>query len=162
MIGNEPVHSVEGPAAFFVSGEGDDDVAVGLERFLLVLNQVGDPDGGLGLVVAGAAAVEIAVAFIELKGIHAPVFVLGFDDVGMGEQKDGLELAGSAITDNEIGFARICAAEKDVGFGESSGFEARGGGFRYGSRGTGGESGLDFDEFFVDVVSKFFLSVGPG
>src|SRR5437763_14354607 len=162
MIGNEPVLSVEGPAAFFVSGEGDDDVAVGLEPFLLVLNQVGDPDGGLGFVVAGAAAVEIAVAFVELEGIHAPVFALGFDDVDMGEQKDGLELGGSALRDKEVGFARICAAEKEVGFGESSGFEAGGGGFRYGSRGSGGERGLDFDEFLVDIVSKLFLGVGPG
>src|SRR5215467_14522258 len=139
MIGNEPIHAVEGAAAFFIGGERDDNVAVGLEAFFFVLNQVGKPDGGLGFIVAGAAAVEVAVALVELEGIHAPVFALGFDDVGVSEQEDGLQLAGSAITHDEIGFARIRAAEKNVGIGESRGFEARSGGFGHGSGRASGE-----------------------
>src|SRR5215472_17315048 len=161
MIGEEPVHTIEGPAALFIGGERDDDVAIGREPFFFVLNQVGEPDGGLGFVVAGATAVEIAVTLDELEWIHAPVFALGFYDVGMGEQEDGLQLAGSAITDDEIGFARNRTAEKDVGVGESGGFEARGSGFGDGSRGAGGEAGLDFDESLVDVMSELFLGVGP-
>src|SRR5215472_19020343 len=102
MIDKEPVHTVEGAAAFFVCRERNDDVAVGLEPFFFVLNQVGEPDGGLGFVVAGAAAVEIAVALVELERVHAPVFALGFYHVGMGEQENALQLAGSAITNDKI------------------------------------------------------------
>src|SRR5215472_3936586 len=102
MIGEEPVHTIEGPAALFIGGERDDDVAIGLEPLFFILNQVGEPDGGLGFVVAGAAAVEIAVALVELKRVHAPVFALGFYHVGMGEQENGLQLAGSAITNDKI------------------------------------------------------------
>src|SRR5690349_14134475 len=128
-IGEEPVDAVEGPAPLFISGKRNDDVAVRLESFLFVLNQVGDPDGGLGFVVAGAATVKIAVAFDELKRIHAPIFALGFHDVAVGEQKNGFQLAGAAVTDDEVGFAGIRAAEKDVGIGKSGGFEAGSGSF---------------------------------
>ncbi len=38
MIFDEPVDTVERAAAFFVSGERDDEVAVGDEAFLFVLN----------------------------------------------------------------------------------------------------------------------------
>ena len=58
VIFDQPVDAVVRAAAFFVGGERDDDVAVRLEAFAFVSDQIGDPDGGLRFVVAGAAAVE--------------------------------------------------------------------------------------------------------
>ena len=65
LVLQQPDDAVVGAAALFVGGERDDDVAVRLEAFTLVANQVGDPDRRLRLVVAGAAAVEVAVALGE-------------------------------------------------------------------------------------------------
>jgi hypothetical protein len=130
------------------------------------LNEIGDPDGGLGFVVAGAAAVEEAVFFVELEGIHGPVFALGFDDVGVGEEEEWflfLVLRGGAVVaDDEICFFVDGAADVDVGFGEACGFEASDGGFDDGSCGTGGVAGLDFDELFVDVVGELLFGGGAG
>src|SRR5260370_7152023 len=80
VILQEPVHAVVRSAALFIRGESYDDVAVGLEALILVLDQVGDPDGRLSLVVARAAAVKKAIALNELKGFHVPVLPLAFDD----------------------------------------------------------------------------------
>ena len=52
------------------------------------------------------------------------------------------------------------AAERDVGVGEASGFEASGGGFGDWGGGAGGVAGTDFDEFFVDVVGELLFGGG--
>ena len=49
MVLEQPVDSVVRSAAFFIGGEGDDDVAVRLKAFALVADQVGDPDGACAL-----------------------------------------------------------------------------------------------------------------
>src|SRR6185436_4460329 len=59
VLGQKPRHAIV-RAGLLVRGEGDDDVAARNPSFLLVADQVGDPDGGHGLVVAGAAAVKVA------------------------------------------------------------------------------------------------------
>src|SRR5260370_36235863 len=66
VILQEPVHAVVRPAALFIRGESHDDVAVGLEALILVLDQGGDPDGRLSLVVASAAAGRTAIELHEL------------------------------------------------------------------------------------------------
>ncbi len=126
------------------------------------MNEIGDPDGGLGFVVAGAAAVEVAVLFGEDEGIERPVFALGFDDVGVGEEEERLLLAGAVVADDEVELFVDGAAEGDVGIGEAGGFEASGGGFGDRSGGAGGVAGADFDEFLVDVVGELFFGVGAG
>ena len=88
LVLQQPLDAVVRPAAFLVRRERDDDVAIGLEAFALVANQVRDPDRRLRLVVAGAAAVEVAVLLGERERIHAPVFALRFHDVGVREQQD--------------------------------------------------------------------------
>ena len=162
MILDEPVDAVERTAAFFIGGEGDDEVAVGNESFLFVLNQIGDPDGGLGFVVAGAAAIEVTVLFEELKGIDGPVFALGFNDVNMGKQEERLALAGAVIAHNEIELFGAGAIEEDVFVGKARGFEAGGGGFRDGRGGACREAGGNFDELFVDVAGELLFGVGAG
>src|SRR5437870_6857815 len=78
MILQQPFHPIVGAAPFLISRESHDDVSIRLESLLLILNEIGDPNGGLRLIVTGAAAVVEAVLFDELKRIHAPVFALGF------------------------------------------------------------------------------------
>src|SRR5271157_240699 len=85
MVFQKPIDSVVRAASFFVGGESDNDVAVGLESFFFVLDEVGDPDSSLRLVVTGAAPVKEAVLLDELKRVSAPVFALGFNDIDVGE-----------------------------------------------------------------------------
>ena len=65
---DQPVDTVIGPAAFFIGGERHDQVAVRFEAFLLIADQIGDPDGGLGLVVTGAPAIEKPSFSMNWKG----------------------------------------------------------------------------------------------
>src|SRR4029077_14253839 len=122
MILEEPIHTVIRAPAFFVGGEGDDDVAVGLEAFALVLDEIGDPSSGLCFVVPGAAAIKEAIALAQLERVHTPVFAFGFDDIGVGKEEDGFAGAGAAITNDEIRLLGNCAADEDVGVWEARGF----------------------------------------
>jgi hypothetical protein len=88
LVLEEPLDAVERTAAFLVGGERNDEVAVRLEPFALEANEIGDPDRGLGLIVACAAAVEVAVLLDEGERVHAPVFALRLDDVRVGEQQE--------------------------------------------------------------------------
>src|SRR5882724_9625180 len=162
VILEQPVDSAVGAAALFVGGEGHDDVAIGFKTFLFVADQVGDPDGGLGFVVAGAAAVEVAVFLDELERVHIPVFALGLDDVGVGEEQDGFVGAGAVIADDQVALLGNCAAYENVGVGETCGFESCGGGFGYRRGCAGGVPRLDLDELFVDVAGQLFFGFGPG
>src|SRR5450631_306540 len=143
MVFQQPVDPAVGAAAFFVGGEGYDDVAIGFEAFLFVADHVGDPDGGLGLVVAGATAVEVAVLLDELERVHVPVFAFGFDDVGVGQEQDGLAGASAVVANDQIALLGNGAAYEDVGVGEACGFEASSGGIGYRRGRTGGVTGLD-------------------
>ena len=78
----------------------------GLNPSRFVPDQVGDPDRGLRLVVAGSAAVEVAVLLDEQERVHAPVLALGLDDVRVGEQQDRLARAGAVIAHDEIELLR--------------------------------------------------------
>ena len=122
VVFEQPVDAVVRAAAFFISSERDDDVAVGLESFLLILDKVGDPHRGLGFIVAGAAPVKKAILLDELKWIRAPVFALGFDNVDMCEEKNRLARAGAMITNDKVALFRNGAAGENVGVGKSCGF----------------------------------------
>src|SRR6266403_3264971 len=134
MILEQPFDAAVRAAALFVGGEGDDDVAVGLESFLLVANQIGNPQGGLRLVVTRTASVKKTVLLYQLKRLHGPVFAFGFDDIGMGEKQDGFAVAGAVIANNDIALLRDGAAEKDIGIRKAGGFQASGGGLGHRSR----------------------------
>src|ERR1043166_769700 len=134
MILDEPVNAVEGAAAFFIGSKSDDDVAVRNEIFFFVLNKIGNPDGGLGFVVAGTAAVEVAVLLGQLKWINGPIFALRFDDIDVGEKEDGFVFTGTVVTNDEILFFGIGTAEKNIGIRKAGRFQASSGGFRYFSR----------------------------
>ena len=70
-----------------------------------------------------AAAVEVAVLLGERERIHAPVFALRFDDVGVREQQNGTTASGAAIPHDEIRLRRTRAADEDVGGGEAGRLE---------------------------------------
>jgi hypothetical protein len=77
------------------------------------------------------------------------------------EEENGLEGAGAVIANDEIAFFGIGAAEEDIGFGKAGSAQADGGGFGNGSCGASGKAGLDFDEFFIDIVGKLLFGFGP-
>src|SRR5205814_1605879 len=65
-----------GVADLLVRLEDEDDVARRAEAFLLVADEIRDEGGRHELVVAGAAAVEVAILLLELERLHRPVFAL--------------------------------------------------------------------------------------
>lgn len=68
-MAQQPLNPAIGTATFFICGERNDDVAIRLECLLLILNEIGDPDGGLGFIVCSAATAIKAVLFDKLKRI---------------------------------------------------------------------------------------------
>src|SRR6267154_2923509 len=65
------------------------------------------------------------------------------------------------ITNDEIRLLWIRAPNEDVGFGESRGPQANRSSLGNRSGSARGETGLDFDKFFVDVVCELSLYFGP-
>src|SRR5882724_1375202 len=161
VILEEPAHAIVWSATLFVRGESHNDVAVGRKALLLVLNQVGDPDRGLSFIVAGAAAIKETIPLEELKGVHAPVLAFGFDDINVREKENRFEGSRPVIANDEIGFLWTRAAHEDIKFRKASCTQANCGSLGNGSSGARGETGLDFDKFFVDVVRQLSLRLRP-
>ena len=158
LIFDQPLDAIEGPAAFFVGGKGDDDVAVGLKAFALVADQVGDPDRGLRFVVQSAAAVEVTIALDELKRIHAPVFALGFDDISVGEQQDAVccaPLRDSARQGSTFsGWRRPGKISES---GKPAAFKTRGHSLGCGRCRAGRVARLDLDQLLEDRASELLI-----
>src|SRR5438445_12277670 len=134
MILQQPFHPIVGAAPFLISRESHDDVSIRLESLLLILNEIGDPNGGLRLIVTGAAAVVEAVLFDELKRIHAPVFALGFYDISVREKKNRLTGASAATPGYEVRFFWDCASDENIRLRKSSSSDARCSSFPHGRR----------------------------
>src|SRR5581483_6670948 len=158
VVLEQPIYAVERAATFFIRGERDDDVAVGLEAFAFIANQVGDPDGGLRLVITRAAAVEVAILLDKLKRVCGPVFALSFDYIGVGEKKNRLRRSSAVVANHQVRLFRVCSADKDIGIGKSRGLQAGSRGLGYRSGGTGSEPRLDLYELFIDIVGQLLVS----
>ena len=116
MVIEQPVRAVvRRIGQLLVGGERQDDVAVGLEAFLGILDQVGDEDRRHRLVVDRAAAAEIAVDLLQLERIEIPVLALGLDHVDMGDQQERLARAGAAQPRDQVALARPRRHHLDVG-----------------------------------------------
>ena len=72
-------------------------------------------------IVRGPATIEVAILFGENERIHAPVFAARFDDIGMGQKQNRLELSGAMQAHHQVGFLGISPANENVGFCESGG-----------------------------------------
>src|SRR5690606_31402740 len=103
-----------------VTGEHDDEVAVGIEAFAFQADEVGDQYGGPGLVVRRAASVPPAVFLRELVGLDGPVAGERFDHVHVRhhEQRPPGGVA-AAIARDEIHDAVGGADDGDVVRGEA-------------------------------------------
>ena len=161
VILDEPLDAVVRPATLFIGGERDNDVAIRLEAFLLVEDQIREPNRGLRLVVAGPAAVEISVLLDELEGVHAPVGAQGLDDVGVREQQDRLKLAGTVVADHEVRLLGARPANKNIGIRKARRAQSSCCCLRDGGRRPSGEPGLNFDEFLVDFARQRPLRFRP-
>jgi hypothetical protein len=109
-----------------VAGEEQHHVAAGLEALALELDQRGDEGRHVELVVARAAAEQIAVLDHRRERIALPIGGLGLDHVHMPRDQDRLGavpgLAGAAIArDQKGGVAELLDA--DIGIGEPAGDE---------------------------------------
>jgi hypothetical protein len=82
-------------AAFFVGGEGQNQIAGRLPPFLLQPDKVGHQNGVAVFDVAGAAAIKVAVQFRELEWIKIgrPILFEGLHYVEMSEEKNRFALA---------------------------------------------------------------------
>ena len=88
MLLDQPIDAVGG-AAFLVGGEGEDEIARGLELFALHAQEGSDEGGVVAFHVGGAASVEVAVLLAEDEGVEGPVVAARFDDVEVSEEEDG-------------------------------------------------------------------------
>src|SRR2546430_1292824 len=159
MIFDQPVNAVEWATAFLVCGKGHDNVAIGAKAFFFILNEIRNPDGGLGFIVAGAAAIKVAILFSKLEWVEAPVFSVGFDNIDVREEENRLALVGTVEANDEVFFFGAGTAKKKVRILKTRCFQAGGGSFGNRSGGTGSEAGGDFDELFIDIAGDFFFSV---
>jgi hypothetical protein len=110
-----------------------------------------DEDGGVVLVVEGAAAPDEAVAEFGGEGVRAPPGAVDADDVDMGHEEEGRSGAGSADAGDEV--AAAGGGLEDVGGdavgGEDGGDAAQEGGLvGMGASGAGGRrvGGVDPDQ----------------
>ena len=165
MIVDQPRDAVV-VAAFFIRGERDDDVALGLQAFLSIADQVGDEDRGHRLVVGGAAAVVVAVALDELERIEIgrPVFLVRLDDVEMREQQQRLLRAVTTQPRDEIALLRVARRHEDahVFLRKSCGNESRSHRARRRGVVADGVGRVDLDQLFVDVEQRLLLGLEIG
>src|SRR6185369_13884924 len=94
--------------------------------------------------------------------IGAPILAPRLDDIGVSEKKNRLGCSRAVIADHQVRFFRIRAPDKNIGVGESGGFESCGRSFGDRRGRTRGESRLNLDEFFIDIVGKLFVGGGRG
>ena len=153
LVLQKPIHAV-GLAAFFVRGEGEDNVTVRDVTFLLKADERGAHDGVAVFHVLGATAVEVSVFLNELKGIGGPVFAAGLDHVEVTDKQDGLVLSGAVQARDHVLLAVVGANDLDVTGGEPGVAETLrhrlGGGGHIADR----IGGIDFDQLLEDVVGK--------
>jgi len=106
VVGEEPADAEpKGIEDLLIHFEREDDVAVGCIALLLVADQIGHEGGGHELVVAGATAIEVAVALREPKRIDRPVLTLRVDHVEVREQQDRPPLARPTQARHQVAFA---------------------------------------------------------
>src|SRR5215831_3542228 len=157
----QPLNSVVGTATLLIRRKRNNDVAIRLKPFLLILNEIGDPNGGLGFIVCGAATVIKGVFFDKLKRIHAPIFALGFYYVGMRKEKNRFSGTCAVIADDQVGFRRDRTSNENVGIGKFASFQPRGGGFSNRRSRTRRIAGMNFNKLLVDIVGKLLFCVWP-
>ena len=78
----------------------------------------------------------------------------------MSEKQNRFARAGSAQTNDNIHFLRRGATDENIGIGKACGLQSPYRRLDDGSCGAGRESGLNFDEFLVDIAGELFFSLG--
>ena len=151
MIFEQPVNAIGG-AAFFVGGEREDEIAIGLVILLLQANEGGGEKCVAIFYVARAAAVVVAVFFDELEGVHGPVFAARFDHIEMADEENRFLRAGAANARDQVAFARIRAEDVNVVGGKTGVEKALGHGVGGNRRTADRIGGIDFDQLLENVV----------
>ncbi len=162
VIGDQPSHAVRDPG-LLVGSQRHDHVAFRRPVLLLIPNEVRNPDGGHGLVVARSAAIEVAVLLGQDKGIERPVLPLRLDNVEMREQEQWplaclarFRTTGAAQASDKVALPRRVGGNQhlDVITREARSLETR----RHGPRSGGAVAGrlgcIGLDELLVNVASE--------
>ncbi len=148
---DQPVDAIVA-SAFFVRGEGQNQIAIRYQVFLFQANEIGHQDGVSGFHVIGTAPVEITLFFDELEGIGGPVFSAGFDDIEMADEENWLALSGAVDASNQIFLAVDRSRDKHVVAGEACIMETDSHCFSGGCNVADRVGGVDFDELLEYVV----------
>ena len=160
VVRDQPSHAVR-PAALFVGGQREDDVAVGNVVFLLEAQQRGDEDRRHRLVVTRAAAVVVAVALREDEWIEVgrPVLLERRHDVEVREEQERFATARAraVVSDDDVALIGPRAALEDVGLRKPRVAESLRHRIRRDGRAADGVDGVDLDQLFVDVVRELLL-----
>ncbi len=145
-------------AAFFVSRQRDDDVAVRHVAFLFEPDQVGNVNRGFVLVIGGATAIEIAVLLDEFEWWQGPVGRIRGDYVDMREQQYRLAFRIPAtVTRDEITFALCRHEHLHVLRRKTGGQQLVGHGLR-GCRVVAGRMrSIDLDQFAEEVFRHLLV-----
>src|ERR1019366_7585625 len=154
LHGHEDGLAVLDVAAFLIGGEGEDEIARGLEVFALHTQEGGDEGGVVALHVGSSASVEVAVLFAEDEGVEGPVGAAGFDDVEGSEEENWARRAGAVQADHEVTLAGDGGEDVDVALRPAGGAEAGGHGFGGAGVVAGGIGGIDFDELLEDFAGE--------
>src|SRR5450755_1420681 len=86
----EPTGAVQRAVGLFPAGQCHLDRAFGFVMFLSIADQIIDPNRGLGLHVARAAAIEVAVLLDQCERIARPILPLGLNHIDMREHQTAL------------------------------------------------------------------------
>jgi hypothetical protein len=105
------------------------------------------------------APIEVTVLFHELKGVGRPVFATRFNDVQVSDEQDRFFLSAASKARHHVFLAIVRSEDLHVGGREPCVKQT----FRH-SLGGGGYisnrvSGIDFDQFFENVVRQLLRGV---
>ncbi len=158
MVLDEVVDAVLVPVGdLLVRGQREDQVAIGLVAFLLVADQRRDERRGHELVIARAAAVEVAVLLHELVRVGGPVRAQRFHHVDVGEQQDRLALARAVQACDQVAALRRCLERLHVRVGEARGLQTCGHRLRRFVRVAHRLRRVDLHQLLVDVARELLL-----
>jgi len=157
MMLQQPVDPVRA-AAFLVSGQRENEVAVWSKPFFPEADEIGDQDGIAVFNVHGAATVKIALLFDKLKGIRGPVLAARLYDIEVSEKKNWFALACPAQASYQIFLAVIWPGNNYIFVRKTCGAQVRSHRFGCGRDVADGIGSVYLDELLEDLAGELICA----